>query len=103
MTSSISNTRDRVRHHRGRRVASGIQRVELSIPDGDVSLVRRLAATLREGGAPAERLRAYLVTAVGAEPARTGAELVAFFRNSPLVGEVIEIERDRSQGRPVEL
>ena len=37
------------------------------------------------------------------EPVRTGAELVAFFRASPLVGEELMIERDQSTGRCVDL
>jgi hypothetical protein len=36
-------------------------------------------------------------------PAQTGEELLAFFRASPLVGEELEFDRDRSPGRPVEL
>jgi hypothetical protein len=31
--------------------------------------------------------------------ARTGAELLAFFRESPLVGVDLHIERDRTPGR----
>ncbi len=37
------------------------------------------------------------------EPVRTGAELVAFFRTSPLVGEELMIERDQSTGRYLDL
>lgn len=66
-------------------------------------MLRRIAALLREGGGPAERLREQLGPPAGREIARTGAELVAFFRASPLVGEELRVERDRSPGRPVEL
>jgi hypothetical protein len=75
----------------------------VAVPPGDVLLVRRFAAVLRQGGRPAERLREQLAPETSLEPARTGAELVAFFRASPLVGERLEIERDRSPGRPVGL
>ena len=36
-------------------------------------------------------------------PVKTGAELVAFLRASPLVGEEFMIERNRSTGRAVDL
>ncbi len=35
--------------------------------------------------------------------AKTGSELVAFSRNSPLVGADLEFERDRSTGRSIDL
>lgn len=38
-----------------------------------------------------------------AQSARTGAELLAFLRSSPLVGEDLDIERDPSTGRRVDL
>jgi hypothetical protein len=99
----MRNTAERVRTHRGRQAASGLRRTEVAVPEGDVPLLRRLAALLRAGGQPAARLRAQLEPELGTEPARSGTELVAFFRRSPLVGEPIDAARDRSTGRPVEL
>jgi hypothetical protein len=77
--------------------------MEVAVPAADAPLLRRLAALLRAGGRPAERLREQLAPAVGTSPARSGEELVAFFRASPLVGEDVRAERDRSPGRAVEL
>ena len=36
------------------------------------------------------------------EPEQTGADLLAFLRASPLVGEDMTIERDRTPGRVVD-
>lgn len=93
----------RVRRHRSRLAADGVRRMELAVPATDAPLLRRLAALLRAGGRPAEELRGRLASTVGHSPARSGEELVAFFRASPFVGEDIRAERDRSPGRAVDL
>lgn len=103
MEENVNSTANRVQLHRGRLTASGIRRMEVAVPTVDAPLLRRLAALLRAGGQPAERLREQLAPAVGVSPAQSGEDLVAFFRNSPLVGEGIEVERDRSPGRAVDL
>lgn len=97
------NTADRVQRHRGRLAANGLRRMEVAVPADDASLLRRVAALLRAGGARAERLREQLAPAIGTTSARSGEDLVAFFRASPLVGEDIRVERDRSPGRAVDL
>lgn len=89
--------------HRRRQALRGTRRVEVTVPDEDVELVRHLAAALRAGGDEAEGLRAQLRTMSGFRPARSGDELVAFFRRSPLVGEDLDVQRDRSPGRPIDL
>ena len=53
------------------------------------------------GGEEADRLREALAPALST--ARTGMELVAFLRASPLVGEDLVFERDRSVGREADL
>ena len=73
------------------------------MPATDVELIRRLAIRLRAGGEQVERLRASVSAVLGFQPAQTGDELLAFFRSSPLVGEDLSFERDRSSGRPVAL
>src|SRR5690349_20762894 len=103
MKERMSKTADRVRQHRGRLAGSGLRRMEVAVPAADAALLRRLAALLRTGGQPAERLREQLAPAVGTSLARSGEELVAFFRGSPLVGEEIRVERDRSPGGAVDL
>jgi hypothetical protein len=37
------------------------------------------------------------------EHATSGSDLVAFFRASPLVGVELEVERDKSSGREIDL
>lgn len=93
----------RTARYRDRQARSGLRRVEIAVPAEDVALIRRLASELRAGGETAERLRAAAGGRSAFEPAQTGDELLAFFRNSPLVGEDISFERDRSSGRSTEL
>ena len=99
----MDKTAERVQQHRSRLAASGVRRMEVTVPASDAPLVRQIAALLRAGGRPAEDLRAWLAPAVGLSPAESGEELVAFFRASPLVGEDLRIERDRTPGRAVDL
>lgn len=89
--------------YRQRLSASGLKRIEVTVPTGDAALVRRLVEVLRTGDETGEHLRRQVRSALGMLPAQTGEELVAFFRSSPLVGEELVFERDRSPGRPVEL
>lgn len=103
MERHMNKTADRVQQHRGRRAATGIRRLEVAVPADDAPLLRQVAAVLRAGGQRAEQLKRQLAPAVGTAPARSGEELVAFFRASPFVGEDIRLERDRSPGRPVDL
>ena len=60
-------------------------------------------AVLSAGGTAAERLRERLRPLIADDRARTGRDLVTFFRNSPLAGEGLALERDRAPGRPVDL
>ena len=66
-------------------------------------LIKAVGGALRAGGEDAERVREALASMLSIEPVRTGAELVAFLRASPLVGEELMIERDQSPGRHVDL
>ncbi len=92
----------RVARHRRKLAMAGAKRVEVTVPVKDTALVRGLAATLRAGGERARRVRESLRSLVVARKAVSGRELVAFFRASPLVGEELEFERDRSTGRAIE-
>ena len=91
----------RVARHRIRRSASGLRRVEVTVPAADAALVRTMAATLRRGGDEAREVRNALAPV--AARARSGQELVAFLRASPLVGEDLVFERDLSVGRAADL
>ena len=53
--------------------------------------------------ATAQEVGSVLITSITAvEPARTGAELVAFFRDSPFAGEELTFQRDQSEARTVD-
>jgi len=93
----------RVARHRSRASAKGSRRVEVTVPSQDASLVKAIAGALREGGKGAKHIRETVQSLVAAPKAQTGAELIAFFRKSPLVEAELSIERDRSTGRAVEL
>lgn len=71
------------------------------MPAADAALVRTMAATLRRGGDEAREVRNALAPV--AARARSGQELVAFLRASPLVGEDLVFERDLSVGRAADL
>ena len=92
----------RVSRHRRRVSASGAQRVEVTVPSRDASLVKAIAGALRSGGDEAEHVRQSLQPVLAAPRVRTGAELVAFLRASPLTEADLPIERDRSAGRSAE-
>ena len=92
----------RVARHRTKAAAAGSQRVEVTVPAQDAPLVRAIAGTLRLGGLEAKRVRETLKPMVSSKKARTGKELVAFFRASPLSNTKLSFERDRSTGRTIE-
>ena len=96
-------SRARIVRHRVRTSATGYRRVEVTVAKGDAGLIRAVANTLRTGGRDAESMRNALKSMTSAEPVRTGAELVGFLRASPIVGEGLEFERDRSTGRVIDL
>lgn len=100
---SSRRMRDHVATHRRALKAKGRRRLEVTVPAADADLVKAVAATLRAGGEEGERLRALLVASTRPQRARTGEELVAFFRASPLVAEEISFERDDSTGRTISL
>lgn len=95
--------RSRVARHRLSLAAAGAKRVEVTVPAQDAPLIRGLAAVLRAGGETAERVRESLMPLTGRKRATTGQELLEFFRRSPLVGVDLDLERDRSAGRPIDL
>lgn len=93
----------RTSRYRRRQALRGTKRVEVSVPAQDIELIRELATELRAAGEEADRLRERVRAALGFRPARTGDELIEFFRQSPLVGEDLSFDRDRSPGRPITL
>ena len=105
MESKELKTRDaaRVSRHRKRVATSGARRVEVTVPSGDAPLVKAIAGALRSDGEEAELIRRSLQPVLATPRARTGSELVAFLRASPLTEVELPIERDRSTGRSAEL
>ncbi len=102
-TRKPAGTAGRVARHRRKLATAGARRVEVTVPARDVELVRSVAARLRAGGEQASRIRKTVGPLVGAGIARSGKELVAFFRSSPLVGVELQFERDRTPGRTIDL
>ncbi len=92
----------RVARHRTKLAATGSRRVEVTVPAQDTPLVKAIADALRSGGAEAMRLRETLKPMVSSKNARTGVELVAFFRASPLASAELTFERDHSTGRSID-
>lgn len=102
-TQSADTTADRVARHRAKTAAEGAKRVEVTVPAADVSLVKAIAGALREGQEEAARIREAVGPILAPGAARTGAELVAFLRASPLVGAELDVARDRTAGRTADL
>ena len=102
MQSGREGTKQRVVRHRAKVAAQGARRVEVTVPAQDVGIVKAVAGVLRAGGDEARQVRDALASLTAVEPARTGTELLAFLRASPLVGEDLTIERDPTLGRVVD-
>ena len=100
---NLSQAAVRAARHRRKLRAGGAKRIEVTVPAGDADLVKGLAALLRAGGETARPVHERVQPLFQPKAAASGKELVAFFRSSPLVGEELEFERDRSSGRPVDL
>ena len=98
-------TRDAVRvaRYRKRIATSGARRVEVTVPARDAPLVKVLADALRSNGEEAEVIRRSLQPVLATSRARTGSELVAFLRASPLTEAELSIERNRTTGRSAKL
>ena len=73
------------------------------MPVEDAGVIESVAETLRRGGTAAAELCETLSPTLSPQQAKTGADLVAFLRASPLRDANLEGERDRSLGRPVDL
>jgi hypothetical protein len=73
------------------------------VPAQDAEAIRRLAAMLRAGGEEAASARRRLDDLLPTRMAQSGHDLVAFFRASPLVGLDLDLERDKSRGRDLNL
>lgn len=93
----------RVAGHRSRQAVVGRKRVEVVVPTRDIPLIKQLADRLRGAPAAASAVRKAVTTAVAPTVARTGKELVALLRSSPLGGLTLDLKRDRSPPRKIDL
>ena len=93
----------RVSRHRKKIATGGAKRVEVTVPYQDAPLVKAIAGALRTGGEDAEVIRRTFQPRLITPRAKTGAELVAFLRASPLTDADLAIERDHSTGRSADL
>ncbi len=89
-------------NYRRRLNERGMARFEVLGLDRDRDLIRSLAKRLAQGDADADQLRARLAGSVAGEPPPKGGILAAL-RRSPLVGAAIEVARERSTGRDIDL
>ena len=89
--------------HRAKAATQGTRRIKVTVPACDAWVIKTVACILREGGHNAQKVRRAVTSMTPVQPARTGGELIDFFRSSPFVGEGIVIERDRSTGRQIDL
>jgi len=105
LESDRDNTQktSRILRHRKKVAVGGSKRVEVTVPARDAPLVKAIAGALRSSGVEARRIRESLQPLLSTPRAKTGQELVAFFRTSPLADSDIQIERDPSVGRAVDL
>jgi hypothetical protein len=80
----------------------GMARFEVLGLDADRDLIRALARRLAKNDAEAERLRREYTRAIAGEPPRRGGILAAL-RRSPLVGIELNVKREETAGRTVDL
>ena len=93
----------RVAGHRVRLTQAGRKRVEVVVPARDIALIKQLAERLRASPADAARARSLLVAAVAQPKALTGAALIDLLRSVPSGGSELDLERDRTPLRDVDL
>ena len=95
-----------VANHRRRLGERGLARYEVRGLEQDRQLVRQLAKRLAKNDAEAEHLRREITQKVADEAPlelRTGKDIWDALRRSPLVGLDLDIEREFTTGRDIEL
>jgi hypothetical protein len=88
--------------HRRRLIERGLGRYEVRGLVQDKELVRKFAKRLAANDEAALRLRAEVAQQVAKQPVRRGGILAALLR-SPLVGSGINLEREVTPGRDLDL
>lgn len=97
-----SSQKRALNNYRRRLGERGMARFEVLGLGSDRELIRSLAKRLAENDAEASRLRSEVSrSVVGSEPRRGG--ILAALRRSPLVGVDIDVSREETAGRAVDL
>ena len=91
-----------VRNYRARLGERGMRRFEVLGLEGDRDLIRSLAKRLADGGAEAARIRETVRQTIAPEP-KTRGRIFAALRSSPLVGADLDLTRERTTGRKIDL
>lgn len=91
-----------LRNYRTRLNARRIARFEVLGLEVDRELIRSLAKRLAENDRDAMRIRAVVSRTIAGDPPQKGGILAAL-RRSPLVGIDLNITRERTLGREVDL
>ena len=91
-----------LKNYRNRLVERGMARFEVVGLDIDRQLIRALARQLAENGPDANNLRAAVSQNIGGGAPGKGGILAAL-RRSPLVGADLDVSRQVTDGRTVEL
>lgn len=91
-----------VRTYRSRLKQRGLTRFDVLGSDADRDLIRSLARRLAENGPDAARLRREVNRMLSGGSSGKGGILSAL-RRSPLVGTDLDLSRERTEGRDVDL
>ena len=89
-------------NYRRRLGEQGIARFEVLGLEADRALIRSLAKRMAERDTEAGRLRRAVSQALGSNDADTGG-IVAALRRSPLVGAELNLTREETPGRALDL
>ena len=89
-------------NYRRRLGERGIARFEVLGLEADRALIRSLAKRMAERDTEAGRLRRAVSQALGSNDADTGG-IVAILRRSPLVGAELNLTREETPGRALDL
>ena len=104
METAVGNTAQRraLDNYRRRLAHRGMARFEVLGLDADRELIRSLARRLAEDRPEAVPLRTQVSRSLAGEPPRKGGILAAL-RRSPLVGADLDVQREVTPGRAVDL
>ena len=91
-----------LKNYRQRLSEKGLARFEVLGLDSDRELIRALAKRLAQNDGAAARLRADILRSTTGEPPPKGGILAAL-RQSPLVGAELDLTRDITSGRNIDL